>query len=248
MTSLRRSRGTYATAFALTCVLVACDAPVADTTPEVERSQQLVRAALADDEIALDDGLVARIDPAREQTDGFRSVTLIAAPDELELVGTRVFDARRVEGGVVTLGLDHVLRLHVGDDVRALDTEVTPPLSVEAGRIAYARGFPPDLRLTVVDLDREGTTTLLPELMPVWSPALSPDGREVIFAASPNGEPELLRVSADGQVREVESSGRTPSSPIAPRWTGRYLTFHDEYGVARLDLETGLVEELGESR
>ena len=232
----RLSGGRFAPLLLLV-LLAACD-----VSPEGnERRVQ----PLSPDSVVLDDGLVGVRDAAPQRGDGFLSVTLNEAPDELELLGARVFDARRVPHGVVTVGIDHVLRLHAENGVRELDTDVIPPISVAAGRIAYAKGFPPDLRLTVYDLESSDGATLLPELMPVWSPALSADGREVIFAASPNGRPELLRLGRDGQVGEVASAGRTPSSPIAPVWSGRTYEFEDEHGRARLDLETGELEALG---
>jgi Tol biopolymer transport system component len=84
---------------------------------------------------------------------------------------------------------------------------------------------------------------LAPEIAPVWSPALSADGREVIFAASRSGRPELLRLDAEGELHRVSSGGRSPSSPVAPVWRGDLLIFEDEAGRARLNLVTGEVEE-----
>lgn len=230
-------------ALILLVFLSACDTPAADPDVDERRAHPLT-----EDSVVLDDGLSGALNAAPERGDGFRSVTLNEAPEEFELIGTRAFDARRLQRGVVTLGVDHVLRLHTEGGVRVLDTDVIPPLSVAADRVAYARGFPPDIGLTVYDLKTDRRISLLPDLMPVWSPALSEDGREVIFAASPNGRPELLRLGPDGQVREIASAGRTPSSPFAPVWRGRHLVFEDEFGRARLDLETGELEALGGAR
>jgi hypothetical protein len=229
--------------FVCAAALAGCDTTTSDTEAGASLAQPLTA-----DAVVLDDGIWGIADAAPDRGDGFRSVTITEVPEGFDLLGARVFDARSVDGGVVTVGVDHTLRLYTGEGVRVLDTDVIPPISIAAQKIAYARGFPPDIRLTVYQLDADQAVALLPELMPVWSPALSADGREVVFAASPNGRPELLRVAADGQVREVASAGRTPSSPFAPVWNGRHLVFEDEHGRARLDLETGELEVLGGDR
>jgi dipeptidyl aminopeptidase/acylaminoacyl peptidase len=187
--------------------------------------------------------LAGEAEAVRVGTDALRVIVLDTAPEGLELEGMRVLDARMVEDGAVVLGADRVLRHHTEDGVRELDDAVLGPLSVEGGMVAYVRGAAPDLRLRRVDLATGEVESLAPEIAPVWSPALSADGREVIFAASRSGRPELLRLDAEGELDRISSGGRSPSSPVAPVWRGGLLIFEDEAGRARLNLVTGEVEE-----
>lgn len=184
--------------------------------------------------------LAGRLEPARPDSDPDRVVVLTRLPGAED----RVLDARFVPGGIVTLGADHVLRLRPdqGEPV-VLDDEVYPPLSVEAGFVAYVRGAPPDLSLARVTSSTGEVERLAPGHPTVWSPALSTDGSEVLFASSVDGSLRLFVVAPNGSVRALPASARVPSAPTAPRWSGGTLVFEDEGGVAVLDVESGQVTE-----
>jgi hypothetical protein len=181
--------------------------------------------------------IFGRMEPAVEDADPERVLVLRASVPGLD--GLRVLDARFVDGGVVVIGADHVLRLLAAGDVRTLDENVYGPLSVAGDRVAYTRGEMPVLELARADLSSGEVAALTTDMAPVWSPALSADGREVIFVSGASGSPRLCRLGANGVVvlPEVE---RFPSSPRAPRWEGDELRFEDEEGALHvLDVRAG---------
>lgn len=119
-----------------------------------------------------------------------------------------------------------------------LDTDVTGPLSVAAGGrfVAYVRGEPPDLELVRFDVDERRAEPLTDRMAPVWSPALSADGGEVVFVSGVEGTPALWRVGAGQRPRKIagtppgEASG-FPQGPRAPVWRGEVLVYEHDDGV-----------------
>ena len=192
--------------------------------------------------------LAGTIEPVAERTDAPRVIRLDTAPEGLELMGRRVLDARTVGETVLTIGADGVLRHHTPSGTRKLDDDAHAPFSVAGGRVAYVTGFPPDLSLTILDLETGETSHPVPDLQPAWSPALSEDGDEVIFAATDRGHPHLFRLDAAGDLHRLPSSDRVPSSPVAPLWRGDDLLFLDEMGQVRVSVETGTILETKETR
>ena len=63
-------------------------------------------------------------------------------------------------------------------------------------------GEPPDLELARVDVRGGAHEQLTFGMAPVWSPALSEDGAEVVFVSGAGGEPRLHRMDAAGNVRD----------------------------------------------
>jgi len=152
------------------------------------------------------------------------------------LDGRRVLDARFADDGVVTLGADHVLRFARADGTETeLDAAAEGPLSVVGELVAYTRGEMPFFELARANVRTSAIEELTNGLAPVWSPALSADGREVVFASSASGHPTLMRLGATGELTTLAST-RTPSSPRAPTWTGDLLTFEDETGTTTVDV------------
>jgi hypothetical protein len=152
------------------------------------------------------------------------------------LEGRRVLDARFAGDGALTLGIDHVLRyVDARGRETELDAQVEAPLSVVGERVAYARGEMPFFEIARADVRTAEVVALTTDLAPCWSPALSEDGTEVVFASSASGQPTLHRRGANGQIVTLPSS-RTPSSPRAPRWSGDRLTFEDEAGTVTIAL------------
>lgn len=203
-------------------------------------------AAPREGEILLDGlegrALYGRVLPAVPDGDPDR-VLVLRTSFASALDGTEVLDARFAQGQLVTLGVDHVLRLHAlqagvqdGEAVE-LDGEVVAPLSVAGPYVAYARGIAPDLEIARADASTGAIDAMTSGMQPAWSPALSSDGREVIFVSGASGEPRLYR-SSGSQTRLLPRS-RFPTMPRAPRWEGRTLLFEDEAGLARIDLGTG---------
>lgn len=152
------------------------------------------------------------------------------------LHGRRVLDARFVDGAIVLLDADHALRLLRDDADVALDEHVIGPLSVAGSSVAYAVGEMPMFELSRVDVRTLEVEVLTHDQGPVWSPALSPDGSEVIFASSASGHPRLMRRGADGTL-SVLATDRFPTSPRAPTWTGHEIRFEDELGWTNLNAD-----------
>lgn len=207
-------------------------------------SRELAQAPAV--EVILDaraDGAIlgGRLRATPPRTDADRVVVLRASDPRLD--GAGVIDARFVEGGVAVIGADRVLRVVAeGGVVRELDREVYGPLSVAGHLVAYVRGGPPDLELMRADV-RTGVVEALTQAMaPVWSPALSSDGSEVVFVSGIEGTPRLFRLDAAGALHALPPTERTPSAPSAPRWSGSTLVFEDEHGIAWLDLDEGVIE------
>lgn len=185
------------------------------------------------------------LEPAPADSDPERVLVLSAEPAlraiDPALEGARVLDARFVgDDTIVTVGADHVLRAHAGGGSRELDAEVEAPLSVAGTTLAYARGDMPFFELARADVATGEVRAWTEGMAPVWSPALSPDGREAIFVSGAAGAPRLHRIAADGAPIALPALDRFPSSPRAPRWQDGTLTFEDETGAtALLDVATG---------
>jgi hypothetical protein len=248
----------YAATLLIALAATACQEPASTTTstgsaPET-RTQALEERDIAARSILLDaraEGvhgeramLRATPEPVREGTDAYRTMVLGEAPSKLGIKsGTRVLDAQFVEDGVVILGADHVLRHHTERGIKEIATNALGPLSVAGDRVAYVHGEAPDLLLAVADLESGESTQIAPTLAPVWSPALSQDGEQVIFVASFEGRPHFFRADMKGNLESIPTGLRTPSAPVAPIWMGDELLFQDERGVVRFALETASIEE-----
>lgn len=192
-----------------------------------------------------DDGavLVGRPERALAEADPERVLVLAATdadgrPLDAALAGARVLDARFAGDAVVTLGADHVLRAHRAARVTVLDQGAEAPLSVSGTRVAYARGEMPSFELGRADVATGIAETLTSAMAPVWSPALSPDGREIVFVSGVTGSPRLYRIGEDDSATPLAEVGVFPSSLRAPRWDeAGTLTFEDEAGARHvLDL------------
>lgn len=194
--------------------------------------------------------LLGRLEAAVPNGDPDRVLVLRSepgAPPRLAaLEGTRVLDARFVGEHVVVLGADHVLRDYDGAGERVLDRDAEPPLTVAGTVVAYVRGAMPFFEVARADVSTGAARALTDGMAPAWSPALSADGREVVFVSSVTGSPRLHRVDESGAVTPLAPSARTPSSPEAPRLDGDHLHFRDEAGAAVVELSSGRVLEGGQ--
>jgi hypothetical protein len=235
------------TAVLLCAALIGCTGETPGPSPAETQSRELTGESEAAERVVLEaeDGeptLAGVLEPVPPRTDAHRVIALDTHPSGIDLHGERVLDARTVSDGVVAIGADRVLRHYTARSTVELDRGVLAPLSVEAGHVAYVRGVPPDLHLFVAELSTGRVEPIAPHLAPVWSPALSEDGREIVFATAAEGRPQLFRSDASGQLQRVHSD-RTPSSPRAPIWRDGVVTFEDEQGTVSVSLETARIEE-----
>ena len=231
----------------LACAWLACSPAPAETRP-AEAALELAPAS-AQGEIVLDrraDGatLWGRLEPIVPNSDADRILIVRAEPPVAGVDGARALDARFAGDAMLVLGADHVLRshqqgAHQQGAITELDRAVEAPLSVAGRSVAYARGEMPFFEIARADLDTGGARAITQGMAPAWSPALSPDGREVVFVSSAQGSPRLHRVDAAGTVTPLPATARTPSSPRAPTLEGDRLTFDDEQGRTTIDLRTG---------
>ncbi|MDQ3034264.1 MAG: hypothetical protein M3Y87_17785 [Myxococcota bacterium] len=227
--------------------------------PEVAPSEGAIDEPRVDGQIVLDeraDGarLIGRIEPVPANADPERAVVLrvlgdgasIASDIDPALDGARILDARFAGNGVVTIGTDHTLRAHAHGRAIELDTNAYGPLSVAGATVAYVRGHAPMLELARADVSSGTTVALTQDMSPVWSPALTPDGRSIVFVSAAEGTPRFYRIDGDGAPRALPPTTRTPGSPIGPRFEtddveGELLVFDDELGTAWVDLEQGRI-------
>lgn len=157
--------------------------------------------------------------------------------------------AVREGGELVTLAAN-------GTTARVLDHDAHGPLSVSGNAVAYARGRAPELEIARADLLSGGARELTTGQAPCWSPALSDDGRAVLYVSAATGFPELYVVREGSPARKLTSrvEGEAvpfPTSPRAPRWRGDEhrgtLSFADETGEKTLELRA-LRANVGASR
>lgn len=182
--------------------------------------------------------------PAPVGSDPVRRLRLRSAHEGRPLAGAlegrEVLDARFAFEGLLVLHADRVLRLHGPGGAREIDAAVEGPLSVEADQVAYVRGEVPDLEVTRADLRTGAIEAVTEGLAPCGSPALSPDGRALVFVCGAEGRPRLYRADAAG-LRALPFTDRFPTAASAPRWRGDTLWMEDERGVAALDVRDGSV-------
>lgn len=237
-------------AVAASSLLAGCDGDEPDpgATTAAQHSE-----ALGEGQVLLDaraDGarLVGRPLPVPDNADPDRVVSLEAQPRDIapQLDGQRVLDARFVEGALLVLGADHVLRVHRGGASERLDTQVHGPLGVSGAAVTYVRGQAPQTEVVRADVSSGSTTQVTRDMAPAWNPALSPDGRTVYFVSGASGQPRLMRTGGGGTV--ALDTERFPASVTAPRVVDGTLVFEDERGVVWLDLATGRVEHAVEGR
>jgi uncharacterized protein (TIGR03382 family) len=111
--------------------------------------------------------------------------------------------------------------------------------------LAYMRGdmgMQTDLRIARLD---SGTVESIDLDDNAWSPALSPDGRSVVFvSASDTGHARLMRYDlANGSMRLVASDVEVfPTGPQPPFWTDAGLAFSSETGVFLMSLDGKILE------
>ncbi|MEZ4406054.1 MAG: hypothetical protein R3A52_06230 [Polyangiales bacterium] len=163
--------------------------------------------------------LVARELPAPENSDADRVIAArVLPPDaqgEVTALGD-VLDARFIPStrALLVITRDHHLERRDGTTRTAIDEHVFGPLSLDAvGRYAvYTRGEVPDLALARVDLTTNRAEAVAPTLVPAWSPAISPDGAEVVVVASIEERP---RSTACVPVKR-RAAGRRLPTPCSP--------------------------------
>lgn len=230
-------------ALALAVLLVACEGDVAPAAAPLAQALPSPGA----EEVILDvraDGatLFGRVVPPPPNADPDRVLVLrselAGQPIAPALEGARVLDARFAGGALVVLGTDHVLYAHEGGAVVELDAQVFGPLSAAGDRVAYVRGEMPELEVARADVRTGEAVSITQGMAPAWSPALSADGREVIFVSGVTGSPRLYR-SEGGASRALPPVERFPTAPSSPRWVDDRLIFEDEQGVAAIDLREG---------
>ena len=192
--------------------------------------------------------IVGRLEPVPPNADPDRVLVIQLLRDGASIAqelapgldGMRVVDARFVGDAVVTIGADHVLRVHAGGRTAELDSHAYEPLSVAGTAVAYVRGELPFFEVARADVATGAVVAVTQGMAPAWSPALTPDGRAIVFVSGAEGSPRFYRIDGTG-TRALPPTARTPSSPIAPRFEDGLLVFHDEQGQAWVDLERGAI-------
>ena len=156
-----------------------------------------------------------------------------------------------------------------------LDRAAKPGLSFSAdgSKLAYAKGVAPELDVYIVDLPSRGGAAertarqhsgsdrgaelrsarqITQHDGPDYLPALSRDGRRVLFVSSRRGLPSLWLTTSDGsEPRQVTPGAHDPARPAAarrvsspdgraaPLWGKGFIVFFDGKGVSAVSDSTG---------
>lgn len=95
-----------------------------------------------------------------------------------------------------------------------------PRWSPDARRIAWTHAsrsggtYGRDNEIYVMNADGTGVQRLTNNTSEEWSPAWSPDGRELVFQSNRDGDQEIFIMNADGtNVRQLTSNGAADSAP-----------------------------------
>ena len=132
------------------------------------------------------------------------------------------------------------------DGVR-VDTSVEGAVgsSPDGRHLVYCRGVSPDLEVFRADDGRVRSVTS--DMAPVWSPAISADGRSVVFVSAQTGVPALYRIDADGPPRQLNNVGvrarpgvvpslsPTPDALTPPLLSDEHIVFESRGAVHILD-------------
>jgi hypothetical protein len=198
------------------------------------------------------DSLVGRLLPTPADADGvalFQVQWLRGGAARRWSYGdTPIQDARFVPNtqGLVVLDVRGRLSWLDGPEAepQPLDAEVVGPLALAAdGRfLAYARGEPPFLDLVRYDLDTGRAEVLVGDMAPLWCPALSADGRELVFVSATGGSQALWRLAEGGAPKRVTSAppnadSTLPMGPTAPLWIGDALIYEHKSALRVLGLD-----------
>lgn len=211
-------------------------------------------AARAADEVVVDmrgdgDVLVGRPLPVPENSDADRALSLRwltrGGARSWRYAETPALEARFVpgSGAVLVVTTEHTLvRLDApGAEPSLLDRDVYGPLSLDAAgrRVVYTRGDPPTLEVVRADLATGALTPLAPSLTPSWCPTLSPDGREVLAVASPEGTPAFyrLREGAPPARWNLPADVPLPTGPTAPVIFGDAVVYESDGALHTLGLD-----------
>lgn len=152
------------------------------------------------------------------------------------------------DGSFVVISRQHeLIRIQNGQS-QVLATEVYGPLSVVGQRVAYLAGNAmPFFVPAVLDVQSGQRWEGSEDLIPSWSPVLSPDGRELIFASGKAGHSQLLRASIGTglSIQNTIDIEAPPAGPNAPIWIhSDVLIFESEEGTLRYHLPTNTTTTL----
>lgn len=183
--------------------------------------------------------LIGRELPAPVQSDAPRLLTVqwVANGESHSWAfdDARLQDARFVPHTSGALVIDARGTLHWIADAhsapKALDHDVIGPLAIASrGRfVAYARGEAPFLDLVRYDLSTGRAEVLVADMAPLWNPAISPDGGDVVFVSGVDGHPALFHRGPEKQTRRIAEApdqvNPFPEGPFAPIWMSDAIVY-----------------------
>lgn len=220
-----REAGLRATATAL---------PLADLPP-LERGEVLLDAH------PKSGAIVGVVEDAPENSDAFRILraVVIANGERTDLLDG-VQDARFMpDGSIVAISRrNELVRMH-GAEQELLASDAVGTLSAAGSRVAFMQGDGmPDYQVVAIDVETGERWESSPTLMPSWSPVLSDDGAQLLFASGHTGVSTMVRGTLDGKLEVVEEfpTETPPVGPNAPVWLGDEVIFESEKGTRRMQL------------
>lgn len=153
------------------------------------------------------------------------------------------------DGSFVVISRQHELIHFRNKESRILATDVYGPLSVVGQRVAYLSGNAmPFFVPAVLDVQSGERWVGSEDLIPSWSPVLSPDSSELMFVSGKAGHAQLLRATlGDGlSIRETIDIEAPPAGQNAPIWIQPDILLFEseEEGTLRYHLPTNTTTTL----
>lgn len=119
--------------------------------------------------------------------------------------------------GVTPEGRLFSAKLKDGSDEKTIDERVQGAVSAspDGRHLAYCKADGED-RIEVFRADDGRPSRVTTEMQPTWSPAVSPDGRTVVFVSARTGVPALWQVRAAGPARQLTNVGVVSRPGVTP--------------------------------
>ncbi|AWV88374.1 peptidoglycan DD-metalloendopeptidase family protein [Bradymonas sediminis] len=175
------------------------------------------------------------------------AVFIPSADGEPVSVAVRTPDAR-----LLLVTLDEKNKQNPGEVELDRDVGFSIAVAENGCCLAYMRGALADQsKLNILTLADDNLREIQLLTQNAWSPAISPDGRQVIYTApTETGDPAIYQVDVARSEANTPTAGRLvaerlevfPAGPNPPFWTAQGIAFASERGSYRMDANGNIFE------